>query len=144
LGLDLYFFFPSKSGEFGPFFPWKILSFDRNDVFRVEIWRNFFFKNMKILFTPSFKSIMLSSRKRTETEKLASLLVIFLKKLNVNFRHFVKNVLEKKDYSVLKLLDFWGKKIARKWVKNLKSNQNLSQLPTTWKGASDFFFTFIF
>jgi hypothetical protein len=56
----------------------------------------------------------------------------------------VKNVLEKKDYSVLKLLDFWGKKIARKWVKNLKSNQNLSQLPTTWKGASDFFFTFIF
>jgi hypothetical protein len=50
---------------------------------------------MKILFTPSSKSIMLSSGKRTETEKLASLLVNFFFK-NVNFRHFVKNVLKKK------------------------------------------------
>jgi hypothetical protein len=40
---------------------------------------------------------MLSSGKRTETKKLASLLVNFLIFLNVNFRHFVKNVLEKKE-----------------------------------------------
>jgi hypothetical protein len=42
-GFGFEFVFPSKSGESGPIFPWKILSIDQNDVFRVEIWRNFFF-----------------------------------------------------------------------------------------------------
>jgi hypothetical protein len=33
--------FPSKSGEFGPFFLWKILCIGWNRIFQVEIWRNF-------------------------------------------------------------------------------------------------------
>jgi hypothetical protein len=41
-GFGFVFYFSSKSGEFGPFFPWKILCIGRNNVFQVEIWRNFF------------------------------------------------------------------------------------------------------
>jgi hypothetical protein len=40
---------------------------------------------------------MLSSGKRTETEKLASLLVNFFIKNCENFSHFVKKNLEKKE-----------------------------------------------
>jgi hypothetical protein len=29
-----------KSGEFGPFFPWKILCIGQNHIFQVKIWRN--------------------------------------------------------------------------------------------------------
>jgi len=39
-------------------------------------------------------------------------------------------------------LIFGGKKWLQQGMKILKINQNLSQLPTTWKGASDFFFYF--
>jgi hypothetical protein len=59
---------------------------------------------------------MLSLGKRTETEKLASLLVNF-NFFKCEFSPFCDKCFGKKN----KLLDFWGKKIARKGMKILKT-----------------------
>ncbi len=51
---------------------------------------------------------MLSSGKRTETEKLASLLVNFFIKNCENFSHFVKKNLEKKEIFCSQIAWFLG------------------------------------
>jgi hypothetical protein len=41
INLAIWNFFSSKSGEYGPFFSWKILCTGRNHISQVEIWQNF-------------------------------------------------------------------------------------------------------
>jgi hypothetical protein len=64
---NLEYYFISKSGEFGPFFPWKILCVGRNHIFQVEIWRNFAKENKNTACKVLATSVDISCRCIYET-----------------------------------------------------------------------------